>query len=134
MCSRVHQSADPFVVRNLNEKPDALPSQELLVFRKSPTCEIVDGYLRWGLILHYACTRPEIQPANARAESIAEKPMFKEAYRKRRCIDGRVLRKEKRSAVQIFHEGPATVRSGRNLGELAEPFWRLGADILHHYR
>jgi hypothetical protein len=32
MCSRVHQSADTFVVRNLIEKPDALPSQELLVF------------------------------------------------------------------------------------------------------
>jgi len=48
MCSRVHQSADPFVVRNLIEKPDALPSQELLVFRKSPSGEIVEGYLRWG--------------------------------------------------------------------------------------
>jgi putative SOS response-associated peptidase YedK len=86
MCSRVHQSADPFVVRNLIEKPDALPSQELLVFRKSPTGEIVDGYLRWGLIPHYAYARPDIQPVNARAESVAEKPMFKEAYRKRRCI------------------------------------------------
>ena len=28
MCSRVHQSADPFVLRNLIEKPDALPSQD----------------------------------------------------------------------------------------------------------
>ena len=54
MCSRVHQSADPFVVRNLTGKPDALPSQELLVFRKSPSGEIVDGYLRWSLIPHYA--------------------------------------------------------------------------------
>jgi putative SOS response-associated peptidase YedK len=86
MCSRVHQSADPFVVRNLIEKPDAVPSQELLVFRKSPSGEIVDGYLRWGLIPHHAYARPEIQPVNARAESVAEKPMFKEAYRKRRCI------------------------------------------------
>src|SRR6202030_1637865 len=49
MCSRVHQSADPFVVRNLIEKSDALPSQDLLVFRKNPSGEIVDGYLRWDL-------------------------------------------------------------------------------------
>ena len=79
MCSRVHQSADPFVVRNLIEKPDALPSQELLFFRKSPSGEIVDGYLRWGLIPHYGYAGPEIQPVNARAESVAEKPMFREA-------------------------------------------------------
>jgi len=36
MCSRVHRSADPFVVRNLIEKPDALPSQELLVGKARP--------------------------------------------------------------------------------------------------
>jgi putative SOS response-associated peptidase YedK len=56
------------------------------VFRKSPSGEIVEGHLRWGLIPHYAYSRPEIQPLNARAESVAEKPMFKDAYRKRRCI------------------------------------------------
>ena len=83
LCSRVNQTA-PFAKRPFVE--DALPSQELLVFRKSPAGEIVEGYLRWGLIPHYAFARPEIQPINARAESIAEKPMFKEAFRKRRCI------------------------------------------------
>jgi len=51
----------------------------LLVFRKSPSGEIVDRYLRWDLIPHYAYARPEIQPVNARAESVAEKPMFREA-------------------------------------------------------
>jgi putative SOS response-associated peptidase YedK len=40
----------------------------------------------WGHIPHGAHLRPDIQPFNARAESVAEKPMFKDAYRKRRCI------------------------------------------------
>jgi putative SOS response-associated peptidase YedK len=35
--------------------------------------------------------------------------------------DGCVLRKEERSALQVFHERPTTVRSCRNLGELAKP-------------
>src|ERR1700692_1280369 len=52
-------------------------------FSEESEREIVEGYLRWGLIPHHAYSRPEIQPVNARAESIAEKPMFKDAYRKR---------------------------------------------------
>jgi putative SOS response-associated peptidase YedK len=83
MCSRVNQSG-PFAGRTLVE--DAPPSQDLLVFRRDPNGEIVEGHLRWGLIPHYSYARPEIRPANARAESIADKPMFNDAFKKRRCI------------------------------------------------
>ena len=46
----------------------------------------VPGYLTWGLIPRDADTRPDIQPMNARAETIADKPMFRDAWRKRRCV------------------------------------------------
>jgi putative SOS response-associated peptidase YedK len=65
----------------------ASPSQNQLVFRRHPeTGEAVEGQLRWGFIPHDAVTRPAIQPIHVRAETIAETPMFREAYRKRRCV------------------------------------------------
>lgn len=63
------------------------PAQMLPVFRRQPeTGELVEGELRWGLIPHYADARPHIQPIHARAETITEQRMFRDAYHKRRCI------------------------------------------------
>lgn len=63
------------------------PLRMLPVFRCHPeTGEPVRSELRWGLIPHYADARPDMQPIHARAETIAEKRMFREAYRRRRCI------------------------------------------------
>lgn len=39
----------------------------------------------WGLIPHWA-RDTKIQPINARAETIAEKPFFKSSFRNRRCL------------------------------------------------
>lgn len=58
-----------------------------LVSRRHPeTGAAVEGKLRWGLIPHYADARPDMQPIHARAETVSEKRMFRDAYRKRRCI------------------------------------------------
>ena len=66
---------------------DARSGQELHVWRRHPeTGEPVEGKLRWGLIPHWMASRPEVQPINARAETIADKRMFSDAYAKRRCI------------------------------------------------
>ena len=63
------------------------PSRLLPVFRRDPQSgEPVQSELRWGLIPHYADARPELQPIHARAETISEKRMFRDAYRKRRCV------------------------------------------------
>ena len=63
------------------------PSRLLPVFRRDPESgEPVHSELRWGLIPHYADVRPELQPIHARAETISEKRMFRDAYCKRRCV------------------------------------------------
>jgi putative SOS response-associated peptidase YedK len=65
----------------------AQPHQNQLVLRRHPeTGKPVEGQLRWGFIPHDAVTRPQIQPIHVRAETIAEKAMFADAYRKRRCV------------------------------------------------
>jgi len=64
------------------------PSQLLYVIRENhDTGERVLGLLRWGLIPH-GCTDPDggRKPINARAESVAQLPTFRDAYAKRRCI------------------------------------------------
>jgi len=66
---------------------DGRPSQLLPVVRRHPeTGAPTEGYLRWGLIPHDAPTRPSIQPIHARAETLTEKAIFRDAYRRRRCI------------------------------------------------
>lgn len=99
MCGRVVQASDPLrlaIVEGLNapdsrEKPpsyNVAPNQLLYVIRENhDTGERVLGLLRWGLIPH-GCTDPDggRKPINARAESVAQLPTFRDAYAKRRCI------------------------------------------------
>jgi putative SOS response-associated peptidase YedK len=61
--------------------------RSVMVVRRHPESGApVPGYLTWGLIPRDADTRPDSQPMNARAETIADKPIFRDAYRKRRCV------------------------------------------------
>lgn len=93
MCGlvRVRSKEDPFVsdtrVEALYRETDAKPFEQLPVCRRNPeTGEITITSLRWGLLPHWMRARPEKPPINARAETVAEKPMFRDAYAKRRCI------------------------------------------------
>ena len=63
------------------------PNEPQLVYRRDPeTGQPVEGLLRWGLIPHFCEKRPELAPIHARAETIAEKEWFRDAYCRRRCI------------------------------------------------
>jgi putative SOS response-associated peptidase YedK len=101
MCGRVIQSSGPVKLaivdgmnvrdsRLTNHPPryNAAPSQELLVIRRNhKTGEVSLDPLRWGLI-PYWCQDPKggRKPINAKSETVASLPMFREAYARRRCI------------------------------------------------
>jgi putative SOS response-associated peptidase YedK len=101
MCGRVIQSSGPLKLaivdgmsvrdsRLTNHPPryNAAPSQELLVIRRNrKTGEVSLDPLRWGLI-PYWCQDPKggRRPINAKSETVASLPIFREAYLRRRCI------------------------------------------------
>lgn len=98
MCGRYFQQRAPAEVaryfETVNPVPNTAPSwnraptQDALVVRRHPEtgARHLDP-LRWGLIPRWA-KDPKIgsQMINARSESVTEKPAFREAFRKRRCL------------------------------------------------
>jgi len=99
MCGRVIQSSGPLrygIIEGMDvsesrahtSRWNAAPSQDLLVIRRNNDTGIVSlDPLRWGLIPHW-CQDPTggRKPINAKCETVHRLPMFKDAYRRRRCI------------------------------------------------
>jgi putative SOS response-associated peptidase YedK len=69
------------------ESYNIAPSQAIIVIRQAETGEREATPLKWGLIPHWA-KEPTIgnRMINARGETVAEKPSFREAFKRRRCI------------------------------------------------
>lgn len=63
------------------------PGTDIAVIRQSPEGKRVLHALRWGLVPHWA-RDPGIggKLNNARGETVAEKPSFRDAFRRRRCL------------------------------------------------
>jgi putative SOS response-associated peptidase YedK len=59
------------------------PSHLVPSIREHPERELVN--FQWGLISSWAKDKKMAQ-VNARADSVAEKPMFRSAFKKRRCL------------------------------------------------
>lgn len=63
------------------------PSQDIIAIRQAQTGEREAVTLAWGLVPHWA-KDPAIgnRMINARGETVAEKPSFRQAFKRRRCI------------------------------------------------
>jgi putative SOS response-associated peptidase YedK len=75
-------------VHNYPPRWNGAPSQDLLVIRRNhKTGEVSLDPLRWGLI-PYWCEDPKggRKPINAKCETVHSLPIFRDAYRQRRCI------------------------------------------------
>lgn len=91
MCGRYSLHANPEVIAlmfGLSEIPacqpryNIAPTAQVLIVRENEAAMV-----RWGLVPRWA-KDPSVgaRMNNARAETVAEKPSFREAYRKRRCL------------------------------------------------
>lgn len=97
MCGRFTQTASPeviaeqFTITNpplFTPRYNIAPSQPIAAIRIDPdTATRTLVMLRWGLIPSWA-KDPKIgnQCINAKAETVAEKPSFRSAFKKRRCL------------------------------------------------
>ena len=91
MCGRYALHSNPEVVAllfGLSEIPaytpryNIAPSAQVLIIRPNEAAMV-----RWGLVPRWAKDPSMgVKMKNARAESVAVKPSFREAYRKRRCL------------------------------------------------
>jgi putative SOS response-associated peptidase YedK len=96
MCGRYSLTTAPEAMRalfgfenlpNLPPRYNIAPTQPVPVVRTSETGGRELVLLRWGLIPHWS--RDAAMAAkmiNARAETVADKPAFRDAFRSRRCL------------------------------------------------
>jgi len=75
---------------NLQPRYNLAPTQEAPVIRRTPTGRQI-SLIRWGLIPAWSPATQRGAPLptgqiNARAETVAEKPTFRDAMRHRRCL------------------------------------------------
>jgi putative SOS response-associated peptidase YedK len=61
------------------------PSQQVSVVREDDKGERHLSFLRWGFIPSWS-KDGKIAPINAMSETVGEKPMFRSAFKKRRCL------------------------------------------------
>jgi hypothetical protein len=95
------------------------PGTDIPVIRHSPEGQRVLHLLRWGLVPHWA-KDPSIgnKLNNARGESVAEKPSFREAFKRRRCLGRRHIT---RVTIKQISE-----RAVRNLTASAGKYFGFG--------
>jgi len=104
---------EPFKVTTRHTGPfesrfNIAPTQNNLVLRQNEDAADLEGvYMRWGLIPSWSKEeRTQQLLINAKSETAADKPSFKAAYRRRRCLvpaDGFYEWKRLRKSAQPFY-------------------------------
>lgn len=83
----LYSLTDQDFIPNLQPRYNITPSQDVVAIRQSETGNRELVRLRWGLIPSWAKDEKiGYKTINARAETVAEKPSFRAAFRKRRCL------------------------------------------------
>jgi putative SOS response-associated peptidase YedK len=95
MCGRYSLHSNPDVIAlmfGLSEIPacqaryNIAPASQVLIIRQNEAAAAA-SHVRWGLVPRWAKDPASgAKMNNARAETVAEKPSFRDAYRKRRCL------------------------------------------------
>ena len=94
MCGRYYLLASPPELADLfglADVPDAppryniAPTQPVLAVGLSKDGRPAAATFRWGIVPPWA-TDPKPGPIDARSETVADKPTFSTAFRKRRCL------------------------------------------------
>ncbi|MBI5673469.1 MAG: SOS response-associated peptidase [Nitrospirae bacterium] len=97
MCGRYSQTATPAVIAEqfavsgpplFTPRYNIAPSQSVVAIWADPETSVRQlVFLRWGLLPSWARdARIGTQCINAKAETVAEKPAFRSAFKKRRCL------------------------------------------------
>ena len=86
--ARIFAASNAASLPNLAPNWNVAPTQSAAVVRRHPeTGDIYLDALRWGLVPRWAKdAKGGAKLINARSETVAEKPSFRDAYRKRRCL------------------------------------------------
>ena len=97
MCGRFvfHRPIDEIraIFGAVNPPPNVVPTWNMAPTRDAPVVRVNPqtgarslDLLRWGLLPHWAKDRSLRQPINARSETAATAPMFRDPLARRRCI------------------------------------------------
>jgi len=75
-----------FDVSELQPRYNIAPSQDVPIIRDTGNGREL-ALVRWGLVPHWSREeKPKYSTINARAETVAEKPTYREAFKRKRCL------------------------------------------------
>ncbi len=81
----LHNHFGLFSELDLRPRYNISPSQTVPIVRQQEGAREL-ALCQWGLVPSWAKSLPATRPINARAETVAEKPFFRSAFKRRRCL------------------------------------------------